>query len=93
MADEDSFRTLTYNAAGMNDEDISDALELLWADMHDQWDIILFQEGPKSEDETLRELVGGHLWYVAACQGRHRSVAVLLHQRWTLDIQISKTRV
>ena len=39
MADEDSFRILTYNAAGMKDEDLSDALELLWADMKDQWHI------------------------------------------------------
>ena len=46
------------------------------------WDAVLIQEGPGQEDDVLFELHGGHLWYVAACGGRPRSIGILLHRRW-----------
>ena len=40
------------------------------------------QEGSEQEAEELHGLVGGRLWFVAACGCRPRNVGVLVHSRW-----------
>ena len=55
------------NTDGISKEDglssFLDGIEIL----EKPWDVILVQEGPKSETTTLMELDGGHVWCVAAC--------------------------
>lgn len=74
-------RILSWNAAGMTVDSVETLLTLL-EDCGETWDAVLIQEGPKRETEELNELDGGHLWYVASCHDRQRSVAILLHSRW-----------
>lgn len=48
-----------------------------------KWDIVLIQEGPVSEEDVHELLESGHVWYVSRKGDRPRSVAILLHKRWT----------
>ena len=74
-------RIMSWNAAGMKDESLRNLLDLLAAKGQD-WDVVLVQEGPKRDAEELNECLGGHLWFVAPCGNRPRSVATLLNARW-----------
>ena len=65
----------------MSDESLRNMLVLLDAAV-DDWDVVMVQEGPKRELEELSELDGGHYWYIAPCDSRPRSVAILLHSKW-----------
>ena len=73
---------ITWNAAGMDVNGLGDLIDLLEI-CGCAWDALLIQEGPRQEEESLSEILGGHLWYVAACGGRPRSIAILLHRQWT----------
>ena len=79
--DDNKLRILSWNAAGMSEDSVGFVLDMLSATTS-SWDAVLIQEGPKRDEEELHELIGGHLWFVAACQGQQRSVAILLNSRW-----------
>lgn len=65
----------------MSGESLAHMLTLLEVSSSD-WDAVLVQEGPNKNAEERTELEGGHLWYVAPCGSRPRSVAILLNKRW-----------
>ena len=71
----------TWNSCGMSCESLSDFFETVKS-LRKRWDIILVQEGPHSEENTVDVIEGGHVWCVGAAGDRPRSVAILLHSRW-----------
>jgi hypothetical protein len=75
------FVVVSWNTAGMRDDSIDNIVAQLEI-IEEPWDAILVQEGPKSEECLLGNLESGHIWYVAPCADRHRSVAILVHRRW-----------
>ena len=60
--DESKLHVLSWNAAGMSEDALSNILVLLAA-RESEWDVVLIQEGPKCEEEEVSELEDGHLWF------------------------------
>ena len=71
----------SFNADGMGDDTLQNFFVTM-SIMEKGWDAVLIQEGPRSEVDTVQEIEGGHVWCVARCEDRPRSVAILLHRRW-----------
>ena len=76
-------RVLSWNANGMSNDGVQDMLTMLTS--RGDWDVVLLQEGPKSDDESLEELEGGHLFFKAPAKGHFRSVGILIHRRWAAE--------
>lgn len=77
-----NFRVLSWNIAVMKDDSIDNIVSQLRG-MREDWDAILIQEGPRSVESSLGTLSSGHIWYVAPCSDRPRSIAILIHRRWS----------
>ena len=72
--------TITWNACGMEEGAINDAVALL--DNAIRWDVVMLQEGPFTEKEFGKILDGGHVFYASRCVDTKRSVGILIHRRW-----------
>ena len=72
--------TITWNACGMEEGAINDAVALL--DNAIRWDVVMLQEGPFTEKEFGKILDGGHVSYASRCVDTKRSVGILIHRRW-----------
>ncbi len=83
-ADCHSMVAMSWNACGMQEGVIQDVADLL--DGGPVWDILLYQEGPYTENKTQKTIESGHFWFSAKANHTKRSVSILLNRRWTQDI-------
>ena len=76
------FNVLSWNPCGMKEDSIDNIVSQLQISRV-RWDAVLVQEGTVAGEASLGTLQSGHVWYVAPCFDRPRSVAILVHHRWS----------
>ena len=74
---------ISWNACGMKDGVIQDVGDLL--DEGPLWDVLMYQEGPYTQEVTHKVLESGHVWWNCQSGKSKRSVGILLNRRWKQD--------